>query len=483
MYLTKDIYNNTESFIAEMSKKQRKEYGQFFTVPSTADYMASLVSIDYNKQVLSILDAGAGSGVLSAAIVAHIREHGYTGDVELTCYETDFKVLPLLRENLTQINDSYQISYNIITENYILSQKFGSPETESLYDIIIGNPPYKKIAKNAEEALAIPEVCYGAPNLYFLFWAMAIHNLKPGGEIVYIIPRSWTSGAYFAKFREYLFSQCVITHLHLFDSRDKVFDGESVLQETIIVKVKKTTIRPKSVCITSSSTSDFLNVRKFDAPYNVVVSNRQQYVFLVTDGEESVALDRLSHLDKTLPSISLPMKTGIIVDFRNREVLRNESSDATYPLFYSQHIKNGRVVWPVGKEDEHICTDRIGFLQDNTNYFLVKRFTAKEEKRRLQCGIYLQSDHPEYAHISTQNKVNFIKCETPELAYGLFVLMNSSIYDTYYRILNGSTQVNSTEINNMPVPDIDIIAAMGRQLMGQELTVSNCNTIIEQWIR
>jgi adenine-specific DNA-methyltransferase len=255
-----------------------------------------------------------------------------------------------------------------------------------------------------------------------------------------------------------------------------------VLQETIIVKVKKTTVRPETVCITSSSTSDFSDVRKFEAPYNVVVSNRQ-YVFLVTDGEESAALDRLSHFDKTLPSISLPMKTGIVVDFRTREVLRNEPSETTYPLFYSQHIKNGRVIWPVGKEDEYICTDRIGFLQDNTNYLLVKRFTAKEEKRRLQCGIYLQSDHPEYTHISTQNKVNFIKCETPELAYGLFVLMNSSIYDTYYRILNGSTQVNSTEINNMPVPDIDTITAMGRQLMGQELTVPNCNTIIEQWIR
>ena len=84
MFLTKDIYNNTESFIAEMPKKQRKEYGQFFTVPSTADFMASLASIDYNKQTLSVLDAGAGSGVLSAAIVAHIREHGYTGDIVLT---------------------------------------------------------------------------------------------------------------------------------------------------------------------------------------------------------------------------------------------------------------------------------------------------------------------------------------------------------------------------------------------------------------
>ena len=482
MNLTQNIYNNTESFIAEMPKKERKEYGQFFTVPSTADYMASLANVDYSKHKLSILDAGAGSGVLSAAIIAHLREHNYSGDIELTCYETDSKVLPLLKKNLALINDSCQVSYKIITENYILSQKFDSPETGSLYDIIIGNPPYKKIAKNAEEALAIPEVCYGAPNLYFLFWAMAIHNLKPEGEIIYIIPRSWTSGAYFAKFREYLFSQCVITNLHLFASRDKVFEGESVLQETIIVKVKKTTDSPKSVCITSSSTSDFSDVRTFDAPYNVVVSNRE-YVFLVTDKEESIALDRLSHLDKTLPSIALPMKTGIIVDFRTREVLRNEPSETTYPLFYSQHIKNGRVVWPVGKDNEYICTDRIGFLQDNTNYLLVKRFTAKEEKRRLQCGIYLQSDHPEYAHISTQNKVNFIKCKTPELAYGLFVLMNSSLYDTYYRILNGSTQVNSTEINNMPVPDVNTIAAMGRQLMGQELTEPNCNSIIEQWIR
>ena len=482
MKLTKDIYKRTENFIAEMPKKQRKEYGQFFTVPSTADFMASLASVDYNKHKLSLLDTGAGSGVLSAAIVAHLRENGFSGEIELTCYETDSNVLPLLEKNLVLIDETYHITYTIRTDNYILSQKFGISETANLYDLIIGNPPYKKIGKNAAEALAIPEVCYGAPNLYFLFWAMAIHNLKQECEMIYIIPRSWTSGAYFAKFREFLFSNCVITHLHLFASRDKVFDGESVLQETIIVKVKKTTEHPNSVRITSSSTSDFSDVRRFEAPYNVVVSNRQ-YVFLVTDEEEATTLNRLSHLNRTLLSIALPMKTGIIVDFRTKDVLRDEPSEETFPLFYSQHIRNGRVEWPVGKEDEYICTDREGFLQENTNYLLVKRFTAKEEKRRLQCGIYLRSDHPEYAHISTQNKVNFIKCETPELAYGLFVLMNSTIYDTYYRILNGSTQVNSTEINNMPVPDVNTIAAMGRQLMGQELTEPNCNTIIEQWIR
>ena len=475
--MLKEVIESTKAFVETMPKAQRKAYGQFFTTELTARFMSELFVIDLNLPTIRILDAGAGTGILSAAIVERIFNMGYNGNISLVLYENDERVLPVLRRNLIAMREERYFDFEIRTENYLTT-----PSREEEFDYIIGNPPYKKIGKDEAEAKALPHVCHGAPNLYFLFWAKAIETLRENQELVYIIPRSWTSGAYFAKFREYLFSHCVITHLHLFASRDKVFGDESVLQETIIVKVKKTTERPQTVTITSSSTSEFADIREFQAPYNVVVASNQ-YVFLVTDEKESTTLNRLSHLDGTLSSIEHPMKTGIIVDFRTREVLRDTPSDDTFPLFYSQHIRNGRVEWPVGKEDEYISTDRAGFLQENTNYLLVKRFTAKEERRRLQCGIYLQSDHPEYTHISTQNKVNFIKCETPELAYGLYVLMNSTIYDTYYRILNGSTQVNSTEINNMPVPDAATITAMGRQLMGQELTEHNCNTIIEQWIR
>ena len=475
--MLKEVIESTKAFVETMPKAQRKAYGQFFTTELTARFMSELFVIDLNLPTIRILDAGAGTGILSAAIVERIFNMGYNGNIILVLYENDERVLPVLRRNLIAMREERYFDFEIRTENYLTT-----PSREEEFDYIIGNPPYKKIGKDEAEAKALPHVCHGAPNLYFLFWAKAIETLRENQELVYIIPRSWTSGAYFAKFREYLFSHCVITHLHLFASREKVFGGESVLQETMIVKVKKTKERPHTVRITSSSTSEFADVREFNAPYNVVVSNNQ-YVFLVTDEQESTTLNRLSHLDGTLSSIAHPMKTGIIVDFRTREVLRDTPSDDTFPLFYSQHIRNGRVEWPVGKEDEYISTDRAGFLQENTNYLLVKRFTAKEERRRLQCGIYLQSDHPEYSHISTQNKVNFIKCETPELAYGLYVLMNSTIYDTYYRILNGSTQVNSTEINNMPVPDAATITAMGRQLMGQELTEHNCNNIIEQWIR
>lgn len=64
------------------------------------------------------------------------------------------------------------------------------------------------------------------------------------------------------------------------------------------------------------------------------------------------------------------------------------------------------------------------------------------------------------------------------------MLFNSTLYDTYYRMLNGSTQVNATEINSMPVPDIESIQEMGRKLMGTEdLSEKNCDLILEEVLK
>lgn len=483
--MIREIVENTERFMNAVPKAKRKEYGQFFTNVTTALYMASLFDFDTAKPRIDLLDAGAGTGILSASVVQRLLDEGYTGHIHVMCYETDSLVLPLLQENLAILGSHPNLSFTIRNENYITSQPFEKSlfarGDENTYDYVIGNPPYRKIPKDACEAKAMPAVCHGAPNLYFLFWAMGIYNLKQGQELVYIIPRSWTSGAYFRRFREYLFSHCVITDIHLFESRDKVFDGESVLQETIIVKVKKTTQRPATIRITTSATSDFSDVRSFITSYDTVVA-KNQFVYLVTNEEDAAVLRQISHFHKTLPEIDLKMQTGIIVDFRAREVLRDELEEGAYPLLYSQHIKGGRVVWPQGKEGEVIKTEREGYLQKNSDFLLVKRFTSKEEERRLQCGIYLKQKYPQFEYISTQNKVNFIRCDSPCVTYGLYVLLNSTLYDCYYRILNGSTQVNSTEINQMPIPERTIIEEMGRELMHKDLTVNNCNMILSKWI-
>lgn len=478
------VLNKTEAFMASVPKLERKKYGQFFTNVAVAKFMASLFDFDLSKTELRLLDAGAGTGILSTAVIDRLMQDGYKGKIYLTSYETDEQVLPLLKENLDLAKNKYGISYAIIPTNYITSQNFDEyslfGKNCNIYDYIIGNPPYLKISKDANEAKTMSKICHGAPNLYFLFWAMGIHNLKQGQELVYIVPRSWTSGAYFKLFRQYLFKHCVITDIHLFGSRDKVFDGESVLQETIIIKIKKTTEKPIYVNVTTSLTSDFESITHFNAPYETVVASNQ-FVYLVTNEKDARILNQINHFSKTLPDLNLQMKTGIIVDFRTKEVLRNQLEDGAYPLFYSQHIKDGCVVWPLGKEGEVIKTDKKSFLQENSDFLFVKRFTSKEEEKRLQCGIFLKQQYSQFAYISTQNKINFIKCDSPFITYGLYVLLNSSLYDDYYRILNGSTQVNSTEINQMPVPDRTIIEEMGRELIQMDLSVCSCDKIIQKW--
>lgn len=491
--MLKTILKKTTSYINKMPKSLRKNYGQFFTSKETAIYMASLFNVPQSDHI-SVLDPGAGSGILSAAIIERLCKSGIK-NIDLVCYENDDNIIGLLEENLALIKLSVDISFNyeIRKENYILTQEcnynymLGADSDPRKYDIVIGNPPYKKIPKDAPEALAMPDICYGAPNLYFIFMEMAVFDLVPDGEMVFIIPRSWTSGAYFKSFRQKFFSECVIEHIHLFVSRDKVFDNESVLQETMIIKVKKSIDKPEKITVTTTnSNSDFSDITRFNAPYDVVVAGSDKFVYLVTNADDVDTLEKLSQWSDTLPSLGMRMKTGLTVDFRNRDALKNAEEDSAVPLFYSQHIQNGKVVFPIGKENEYIVTNQSGLLQNNSNYLFVKRFTAKEEHRRLQCGIYLARKYPKYTKISTQNKINFIdglfglsEC----VVYGLYVLFNSTIYDRYYRILNGSTQVNSTEVNTMPVPPLNTIEKMGQELIKiRDMSEGSCNKILRSYL-
>ena len=49
----------------------------------------------------------------------------------------------------------------------------------------------------------------------------------------------------------------------------------------------------------------------------------------------------------------------------------------------------------------------------------------------------------------------------------------------YYRILNGSTQVNSTEINSIPVPSREVIKKIGDALIkSPSLSTEECDRVI-----
>lgn len=490
------VMEGTITFLDAMPKSVRKKKGQFFTSAETAKYMAGMFDLSSLPDEVNILDPGTGSGILSAALVGRINAERAAKSIRLTCYETDPEIQPLLLENLSLMKkmSAIPLEYELFTDSYILAQQHDfegdllSSPAPPKYDLIIGNPPYLRVMRNDASAAAMPTVVHGSPNLYFLFASMSLFNLKDGREMVYIIPRSWTSGLYFLHFRRYLLMHGRLTHIHLFVSRDKVFKEEQVLQETMIIKVRKTLDAQDSVLITSSrSSNDFNDVTSLYVPYPLVVSGNDLYVFLPTDRTEMDVIRMIHTYDRSMPDRGLRMRTGIVVDFRQWEELRKEPGGHIVPLFYAQHIRNGRVNHePSGKEFDWIVDNKPGLIQKNRNYVFCKRFTAKEERRRLQCGIYLASDFPEYTMIGTQNKINYVDMadgsgmELPT-AYGVYALLNSTLFDRYYRILNGSTQVNSTEMNSIPVPPMEKIKQIGERLIAEnDLTTPVCDRILEE---
>ena len=168
-----------------------------------------------------------------------------------------------------------------------------------------------------------------------------------------------------------------------------------MLQETIIIKVKKTKDTPESVTISSTNTNkDFDNCREIKVPYELIVSGEDKYVYLVTSEKEVEVLRKLNKYNKTLPDLGLRMKTGLTVDFRNRDILRDEEEEGTIPLFYSQHIKQGQIKFPIQKEHEYILTDQKGLMQENKNYLLLRDLLQRRNLEDYNVGfIYLENFH------------------------------------------------------------------------------------------
>ncbi len=98
-------------------------------------------------------------------------------------------------------------------------------------------------------------------------------------------------------------------------------------------------------------------------------------------------------------------------------------------------------------------------------YVLLKRFTAKEERRRLVAGIVETKDS--YSpFLGLENHLNYIYGASQELtkeeALGLAALLNSVLVDRYFRAVSGNTQVNAAEIRTMPIPCLETIREIGQ---------------------
>lgn len=451
------IYEETTKYMKTEGKDVRKKKGQFFTPVNIAAYMGKWTMA---KEHLDILDAGAGSGILTAGIMKHLLAIDGCRSIKVTFVENDPIVLPLLKKNADYIQNICE-NHNIIFRYTIWSDSFFAIDISQKYDIVISNPPYKKIAKNSKEAIAMKDYVYGQPNLYGLFMVKGLEALKDGGQYIYITPRSWVSGLYYTEIRKTML-QTDIERIHIFSDRDTVFSGEQVLQETMILFGKKKKDQNAEIKINVSNDSSMQLERTLSVQADLIKSIGKECYLLIPTNERDVKIIRnMSNITDTFDSLGYQFKTGPVVEFRTKEMISESPKDGYIPMYRPVNINNGRLRFPVysGKA-QYISERATNLLVRNVNSVFVKRLTAKEEKRRLQSCCYISKNNKEY--ISIENHVNYLvkKDGTPlsqKEAENIHKILSSDEYDVYFRLINGSTQVNARELNYFPLRKEEIV--------------------------
>lgn len=444
------ILEITEEYKKKNTKNIRKNKGQFFTPPDIAIYMAEAIENPADR--LSVLDPGCGNAMLTAALIYHCIEKGLCFNFNVTLVETDTEVLKILPE-ICHIIELYvadhggAFRYEVITENFI-TYKFSKT-----FDVVICNPPYKKLRKDSAESKEMDYVVYGQPNLYGLFMAKAASLLQQHGQFIFITPRSWTSGQYYMRVREYLYNTLNIIGVTLFDTRNGVFTNEQVLQETMILVAKRGSSQGNSIVInTIFAVADNTHI---DVPSNLVINVGSFHNLLLPGASDDVAVLQELSTGKSFKELGYIFKTGPVVEFRNLDYLYMDPEKDTVPMYRSANVINGECAFPVNiGKFQYVSGDAQHLLVPNTPTVFVKRITSKEEARRLQCCSYIPSSTDPY--IAVENHLNYLaRTDGKPLAEkevnAISKLLSSDVYDQYYRIIGGSTQVNAGELNELPV--------------------------------
>ena len=465
-------------------QKEKRDKGQFFTPLAISQFMGSLARAT-DSESIRILDPGCGSAILSCSLVEHLVQNNTTlKKINLDLYDTDTVLIPYTEIVLGYLSDwlrskGVQIDLTIHQEDFILVNHTYISGTNLfndnivLYDYIISNPPYFKLAKDDARTQCCASIVDGQTNIYALFMAICSKMLNESGEMIFITPRSFASGRYFQSFRDYLFENTRLCFVHLFNTRKDTFAKDDVLQELVITRFANS--NNGRITISHSEGSRDLNdpvIKDYPETDILDPSTSDKVVFLPTDDRDDAILNLFRSWDGNMEKYDIKISTGPVVAFRIYDYITSDEDPDTVPLYWMHNVVKMLADHPVNKKDKgqyiKVAPESMHTLLPNKNYILLRRMSSKDDSSRLVAAPYF-GNMAKYKYVGIENKLNYIYRPKGHLrrdeTIGLTALLDSDLFDGYFRTFNGNINVSATELRAMPLPPIETIREIGKQII------------------
>ncbi len=468
-------------------QKDKRDKGQFFTPLTISQFMGSLASSAGNE-IIRVLDPGCGSAILSCSIIEYIvSNNGIVKMIALDLYDNDAALMPYTEIVLSYLKkwmsvnsvNNVQLEYKIRREDFILVNHTyitGSTlfnDNVVLYDYIISNPPYFKLAKDDARAQCCASIIDGQTNIYALFMAICTKMLDAKGQMIFITPRSFASGRYFQSFRDYLLSNIKLCFVHLFNTRKDTFAKDNVLQELVITRFAHSN-NDRIIISHSEGSKDLSNsfVKEYMETDILDIETHDKVIFLPVDSRDDTILELFRSWNGNMGKYDIQISTGPVVAFRSYDYIISDETPDTVPLYWMHNVVKMLADHPVNKKGKgqyiKVTPESMHTLLPNKNYILLRRMSSKDDSSRLIAAPYF-GNMAKYKYIGIENKLNYIYRPKGHLrrdeTIGLTALLNSEIFDTYFRTFNGNINVSATELRAMPLPPIETIREIGKQII------------------
>ena len=250
--------------IAELANSQRESNAAYYTRQDICYSIIKNLPDARKYSELRILEPSIGVGNFLPTL---IEKYSCVQSVIIDVVDIDANSIEILKELVNKLDVPTNIHINYITDDFLL-HKF-----DVHYDLIVGNPPYKKLTKEKKilEAYKVDAENKDTNNIFSFF----IEKTMRIGDIVsLIVPKSLISAPEFNKTRS-LMRDKMITHI--IDFGEKGFKGVKIETIAFILDTKK---KPKDTIVESYITEDickhqqnYLTDLKF--PYWIIYRNAE----------------------------------------------------------------------------------------------------------------------------------------------------------------------------------------------------------------
>lgn len=406
-------------------------------------------------------------------LVRELFSNIYVCDSDITCLEIFYTQLKKFSQiffnyNLDESFKLTNIGRGLIFDITNKSTNIIKPDfyfNISKFDVVMTNPPYKgfraEIKHYEDVKLYQEDRAYyeqlkkkikknfhyqgkSSPNIYKLFVEEITKNyVSQKGYAYLLIPQTILKDQSSTELRKYFLEEKDILHIYNIDEQMKFVDAKQALS-AILIQNKKGVSNFPFVNHYGTSREVELGIKGKQIKRNfnssiIALSKEEMEIFYRMNsckkiGDFSYINNFRGELDLTNNKSSIT-ENGMyqLIRGRNLSVFNLKGLNHDAEFISEEFVQNS-------KKSTFIFNDRISCPQIS-NMNAIKRLYFSFVPSNVVLG----------------NSCNFIQVNSNEEGidlYFLLGLLNSDLYDWYFRVFSSNNHINNYEIDNLPIPDI-----------------------------